>query len=195
MDILPLSNVTLLFTHNILTGRTFYAPPASDDVLKIRCCSCRKSMRCGLYRCVVQLARTACQILRYSLLLSQPTRSAPFTALTASETRTLPSGNPNRPRGPRRWPRVVSRRARYTSITSHHKCAFTALKARSRRRRRHKVCWNSAQMDKPAPKPDVLSTLWVDITNRSHGPRSVAPRPTFAMMKCVLPPLGYLLEV
>ena len=71
---------------------------------------------------------------------------------------------------------------------SHHKCAVTALKASSRRRRRHKVCWISAQMDKPAPKPDVLSTLRVDITNRSHSPWSVPPGPTFAVMKCVSPP-------
>ena len=102
--------------------------PASD-VLKICYRSCRKGMRWGLYRCgPVQRARTACQALRYSLLLSQPPRSAPFTLLTASETRTLPSGSPNRPRGPRRCPRVASRRAHY--INHHHITNAPSLRSR-----------------------------------------------------------------
>ena len=128
--------------------------PASD-VLKICYRSCRKGMRWGLYRCgPVQRARTACQALRYSLLLSQSPRSAPFTLLTASETRTLPSGSPNRPRGPRRCPRVASRRAQY--INHHH--ITNAPSLRSRRAHADAVdtkfvgCWISAQMDKPAPK-------------------------------------------
>ena len=145
-----------------------YAPPASD--IKICCCSCRKGMQ-GVAQMRIRHARPAIVILVGAVVycaggqIRNPDFAVRESESTAEEL-------------------IASRRAHYctactSSITSqsHHNCAVAALEASSRRCRRPKVCWNSVQMDKLGPKPDVLSTLRADITCRSHSPRSRANKP------------------